>query len=117
MHRGSRQPVCILLIPFYHHSDTHDDKRTLFRAPKAHVAVYERFMAGDLKAAKAVQDVLADADLSQQKLGVSGLKFAVSHYFGYGSGRARSPLPAGDDMRLQAEEVPLKALVDLENSL
>ena len=81
------------------------------------MAVYERISAGDLKGAKEVQDVLSDADSSQQKLGVAGLKLAVSHYFGYGSGMARSPLQMVDPSRLAAQEGPLGRLVALENRL
>lgn len=112
MHSSSRQHVSS-----YHPPKSPNHTNPTLSAPKAHVAVYDRITAGDLKGAKAVQDVLADADLSQQKLGVSGLKLAVSHYFGYGSGLARSPLPSGDESRLAAQEGPLKRLVDLENSL
>jgi len=86
-------------------------------APKSHAALYKAWTAGDLKGAKKIQDVLADADLAQQKLGVPGLKLAVSHYFGYGSGVARSPLPTGDGAKLASLADPLQKLVDLENSL
>lgn len=48
---------------------------------------------------------------------MAGLKLAVSHYFGYGSGRARSPLVDGDEAKLVANEGVLKRLVELENSL
>lgn len=43
-------------------------------APKTHVELYKRYQAGDIKGAKAIQDVLCDADGAQAKLGVAGLK-------------------------------------------
>ncbi|WVF66077.1 hypothetical protein IAT40_000816 [Kwoniella sp. CBS 6097] len=86
-------------------------------APKAHAALYQAWTAGDLKRAKKIQDLLSDADLAQSKLGVAGLKLAVSKYFGYGSGIARSPLPKGNEATLAAQDAQLGKLVEFESSL
>lgn len=60
---------------------------------------------------------MADGDLAQQKLGVAGLKLIVSTWYGYGNGRARSPLPSGNSEAMQAQKGPLDALLELEKSL
>ncbi|OCF36237.1 hypothetical protein I316_02110 [Kwoniella heveanensis BCC8398] len=86
-------------------------------APKAHAALFRAWTSGDLKKAKEIQDLLSDADLAQSKLGVSGLKLAVSKYFGYGSGIARSPLQKGNETTLSAQEAQLSKLVEFESSL
>lgn len=81
------------------------------------MALYKAFHDGDYKRAKKLQDILADGDLAQQKLGVAGLKLIVSEWYGYGSGLARSPLPCGNPEAMQAQKGPLDALLDLEKSL
>lgn len=81
------------------------------------MALIKAFQKGDYTRARQLQDLLADADLAQQKLGVSGLKLAVSEYFGYGSGKARSPLPAGDLQKFNAVKGSLDQLVELEKNL
>jgi 4-hydroxy-2-oxoglutarate aldolase len=75
------------------------------------------YKSADMEKAKQIQDVLCDADLAQSKLGVSGLKLAVSHYFGYGSGQARSPLPSGSESALAGQKSILDELIQLEKSL
>lgn len=74
-------------------------------------------MKGDLVKAKQLQDLLSDADLAAVKLGVAGLKLACSHYYGYGSGRARRPLPDGDAVKLQSAGTVLDKLVEVEDGL
>lgn len=87
------------------------------RAPKTHVALYNAWTAGDLAKAKEIQDLLSDADLAQSKLGVAGLKLATSHYFKYGSGKARNPLPSGNPSALEAQKGILDKLYQFETSL
>lgn len=87
------------------------------RAPKAHVALYIAWTAGDIAKAKEIQDLLSDADLAQSKLGVAGLKLATSHYFKYGSGKARNPLPSGNPSALEAQKGILDKLYQFETSL
>ena len=82
-----------------------------------HVALYKACRAGDWEKAKALQDLIADSDLAQSKLGVAGLKLAVSQYFRYGSGQARSPLPNGNPTVLDAQKVVLERLIQMEKSL
>ncbi|KAK4702318.1 4-hydroxy-2-oxoglutarate aldolase, partial [Phenoliferia sp. Uapishka_3] len=60
--------------------------------PAVHVELMKRWEAGDVAGAKELQDVVSDADWSMSKLGVSGLKAAVSSEWDYGSGRVRVPL-------------------------
>lgn len=86
-------------------------------APKAHVALYKAYRDEDYKRARKIQDILADGDLAQQKLGVAGLKLIVSQWYGYGSGLARSPLPSGSLEAMRAQDGPLNALLELEKSL
>ena len=86
-------------------------------APKAHVALHKAHLDGDLARARELQTVLAEGDLAQSKLGVAGLKLAVSNYFGYGSGRARRPLPDGGNDALAAQTKVLDRLIQLEKSL
>ena len=86
-------------------------------APKTHVALYKAWTAGDLAKAKQIQDLLSDADLAQTKLGVAGLKLATSHYFKYGSGKARNPLPSGNPTALDAQKEVLDKLYQFETSL
>jgi len=64
--------------------------------PKVHVRLLQLYDDGDLKGARRLQELLSDADWSLVKLGVAGLKSALSHYHGYGAGRSRSPLGSID---------------------
>ena len=94
-----------------------EPRLTFDSAPKSHMALYKAFHEGDYKRAKKLQDILADGDLAQQKLGVAGLKTIVSEWYGYGSGLARSPLPSGNVEAMHAQKGPLDALRALEESL
>ena len=89
----------------------------IISAPKVHVALYKACQARDYDKAKSLQDLISDADLAQSKLGVAGLKLAVSHCFGYGSGQARSPLPNGKAAVLEAQSGVLDRLIEMEKSL
>jgi len=55
-------------------------------APKTHVRAWQLASRGDWEAAQKLQTILAHADWEIAKIGgVSGLKVAVTTYFGYGS--------------------------------
>lgn len=60
--------------------------------PKLHVEMLKRYENGDLEAARELQAQLSHADGALAKVGISGVKAIVSHYFGYGTGRGRKPL-------------------------
>jgi hypothetical protein len=61
--------------------------------------------------------LLADADLAQSRLGIGGLKYAVSQLYGYGSGRARRPLQDGNEEKYSAQKAALQKAFEMEESL
>lgn len=79
--------------------------------------MYQAITSGDLAKAKAIQDVLSDGDLAQSRLGIGGLKYAVSQFYGYGSGRARRPLQDGSETSFTAQKQVLQRVYELEQSL
>lgn len=85
--------------------------------PKAHVALYDAVLSGDLSKAKQIQTLLSDGDLAQSRLGIGGLKYAVASLYGYGSGRTRRPLQDGTNAGFQAQKDTLQKVYDLEASL
>ena len=107
------QPICMSLSPStcLTSSDHHRS------APKAHVALYQAVMKGDLKRARELQNIISDADLAQQKLGVSGMRYAVTQYFGYGAGHPRIPMPQPNVAVFEANKPVLDELIALEKSL
>ncbi|OJJ97411.1 hypothetical protein ASPACDRAFT_1882145 [Aspergillus aculeatus ATCC 16872] len=84
-------------------------------APKLHVEVLRRYENGDIKGAQELQSRLSHADDALVKVGVTGVKAIVSHYFGYGSGQGRKPLgcPTVDAFSASVLD-PIQRVVDLE---
>ncbi|KAK7402575.1 hypothetical protein QQX98_011680 [Neonectria punicea] len=86
--------------------------------PKVHVELIRLYKSGDLEKAQGIQKQLALADWALLKFGISGVKTACCKWFGYGSGRVRSPLQTVDTNTLDASPLDaLQAVVDLEKSL
>ena len=86
--------------------------------PKVHAEVIRLYDAGDLAKAQSLQAKLAKADWSLLKFGISGVKTACFHFFGYGSGRARVPLPTVEAKAFASEDLTaLKNVVELEEDL
>lgn len=86
--------------------------------PKVHVQLLQRYAAGDLERAKAIQADLALADWALLKFGISGVKTACQKWFDYGNGRVRKPLPSVDVSALGGKAVEsLERVVALEKSL
>ncbi|KAF5597553.1 transcriptional regulatory [Fusarium pseudocircinatum] len=73
--------------------------------PRVHVEVIRLYTAGDLEKAKAIQAELSKADWALLKFGISGVKTACEKWFGYGSGRVRSPLPNVDNRQRRRRRV------------
>ncbi|KAM0084912.1 hypothetical protein ACKRZS_002859 [Fusarium odoratissimum] len=86
--------------------------------PRVHVEVIRLYAAGDLERAKAIQAELSKADWALLKFGISGVKTACEKWFGYGSGKVRSPLPNVDVRKLSEGDISaLESLVKMEKSL
>ncbi|KAK2685386.1 hypothetical protein QWA68_015119 [Fusarium oxysporum] len=86
--------------------------------PRVHVEVIRLYTAGDLEKAKAIQAELSKADWALLKFGISGVKTACEKWFGYGSGKVRSPLPNVDVRKLSEGDISaLESLVKMEKSL
>lgn len=86
--------------------------------PRVHVEVIRLYAAGELEKAMAIQSELSKADWALLKFGISGVKTSCEKWFGYGSGRVRSPLPNVDARMLSAGDIgALESLVKIEKSL
>ncbi|KAH6962387.1 hypothetical protein BKA56DRAFT_736545 [Ilyonectria sp. MPI-CAGE-AT-0026] len=86
--------------------------------PRVHVEVIRLYTAGELEKARALQAELSKADWALLKFGISGVKTACEKWFGYGSGRVRSPLPNVDVRKLSEGDIgALESLVKIEKLL
>jgi len=86
--------------------------------PKTVVRAFELgTTGGDKKELAKIQKLIADADALVTKTGViSGTKYALTYFFGYG-GEGRRPIqPPSSEIR-QLVESGFKDIVDYENSL
>lgn len=86
--------------------------------PKVHAELLRLYKTGNLGKAQAIQADLAAADWALLKFGISGVKTACQKWFGYGSGRARRPLPTVDVNAFSGDAVQaIEKVVSLEKSL
>ncbi|KAK7209179.1 hypothetical protein V2G26_016357 [Clonostachys chloroleuca] len=86
--------------------------------PKVHGEVIRLYQAGELQKARAIQADLSKADWELVKFGISGVKTACLHWFGYGSGKARVPLPTVNAESFASANVSaLNTVVQLEKQL
>jgi len=86
--------------------------------PKAVVRAYELAISGsDIKELAKIQKLMSDADALVTKTGViSGTKYALEYFFGYG-GEGRLPIqPPSAEIRRLVED-GFKDIVEYENSL
>ena len=87
--------------------------------PKVHTHLYRLWKEGRVEEAMKVQEQLGHADWAVIKLGgVTGLKRAVSEFYGYGSGDVRGPLTAAAPEKLLGKEGELlRKMLEKENAL
>jgi len=87
--------------------------------PKLHTRLYRLWKEGKVDEAMKIQETLGHADWAVIKLGgVTGLKRAVSEFFGYGSSAVRGPLTAAPAEKLLGKEGELlKRVLEMENAL
>jgi 4-hydroxy-2-oxoglutarate aldolase len=84
-------------------------------APRTHVYLLNLWKEGKLKEARELQSKLSNADGALQKVGVTGVKAVVSHFFGYGTGKGRRPLGTMS-MKTLNEDIlgPIAEVIELE---
>ena len=87
--------------------------------PKLHTKLYTLWKQGEVKEAMQIQEQLGHTDWAVIKIGgVTGLKRAVSEFFGYGSPDVRGPLTAAMPEKLMGKEGDqLRRMLEWENSL
>lgn len=86
--------------------------------PRTHGEVLRLYDAGKLREAQKLQDKLSEADWQLSKLGISGVKGVTKLFFGYGSARARAPLPTVEVEGLaDGARKSLQIVVELERQL
>jgi len=92
---------------------------TVNLAPKIHLRLYHLWKEGKVDEAMKYQVLLGHADWAVTKVGgVTGLKRAVSQFFGYGSPDVRGPLTAATPEKLMGKEGELLGrLAQLEKEL
>lgn len=86
-------------------------------APRVHIEALKAFRQNDLVRARQLQFALAKADGELTKLGVSGVKTAVRLAHGFGSSRARAPLPAVELKNVADFHADIRSLIQLEQEL
>jgi dihydrodipicolinate synthase/N-acetylneuraminate lyase len=86
--------------------------------PKTVVRAYDLATSGgDKRELAKIQKLMADADALVTKTGVvSGTKYALEYFYGYG-GQGRRPIPPPSPEIMRLSEIGFKAIVDYENSL
>jgi L-threo-3-deoxy-hexylosonate aldolase len=86
--------------------------------PKTAVRAYKlATTGGDKKELFKIQKLMSDADALVTKTGViSGTKYALEYYFGYG-GEGRRPIQPPSPEIKRLSEIGFKAIMDFENSL
>jgi dihydrodipicolinate synthase/N-acetylneuraminate lyase len=87
--------------------------------PCVHVKLWKLWKEGKMDEAMKIQGLLAHGDWAMSKIGgVSGVKGAISQWFGYGTPTVRSPLTPADPAKLKSEEAgPLEKLLEMERAL
>lgn len=87
-------------------------------APKTAVRAFELATTGaDKKELYKIQKLMSDADALVTKTGVvSGTKYALEYFYGYG-GEGRRPIQPPTPEIKRLSEIGFKAIVDYENSL
>jgi len=85
-------------------------------APKACIKTMELYNRGDVAAAQAMQDIIAEGDWTAIQGGVVGVKAGLEAWMGYG-GYARSPLPKPTPEQTKKWKEGYRDLILLEKSL
>ncbi|KAF8513105.1 hypothetical protein BU17DRAFT_53575 [Hysterangium stoloniferum] len=87
--------------------------------PKVHARLYKLWKDGKVDEAMKIQEELGHVDWAVSKIGgVTGLKRAVSEFFGYGSFDMRGPwTPAAPEKLVGKEGDQLRKMLELENSI
>ncbi|KAF8585917.1 aldolase [Ramaria rubella] len=87
--------------------------------PKLHVKLYRLWKEGRVDEAMKIQEELGLTDWAVIKIGgVTGLKYAVSQFFGYGSPQVRGPLTAAAPEKLSGKEgTQLNRMLEWEKAI